>query len=295
MFDYIQVDDPQQCQRLFHGRGHYYTGLNHVNVDWFPPVMLITLYQSVDADWLMQQAQQLLTLLPACQSIQVQYRYRPKAPTELLLGESIQSTQVHERQLQFHIAFGRAQNSGLFLDMANGRTWVQQHSQGKKVLNLFAYTCAFSVAAIAGGASQVVNIDLSKTSLSTGRDNHRLNQQDTNKVVFEAVDIFKSNSRIKKYSRYDLLICDPPSFQKGSVDIERDYKKLVKRIPEWMNHHADILLCLNSPDLTEQFLLDTVAEYCPECLFQQAIKPPAVFKETELGKGLKVLLFKYLP
>jgi len=53
-----------------------------------------------------------------------------------------------------------------------------------------------------------------------------------------------SNSRIKKYGKYDLLICDPPSFQKGSVNIERDYAKIIRRIPQWMNEGAQLLLCL---------------------------------------------------
>jgi 23S rRNA (cytosine1962-C5)-methyltransferase len=295
MLSHINLNDLEQCQRLFHGRGHAYAGLNHINVDWLPPVLLITLYQEVEPEWLLQQAKCLRDLIPICSSVQVQYRCRHKAPIALLLGDDVSSTIVHEQQLNYHITLGRSQNTGLFLDMANGRAWVKQHSQGKNVINLFAYTCAFSVAAIAGGAAKVVNIDLSKASLSTGRENHRLNQQDTSKVVFEAVDIFKSYGRIKKHGRYDLMICDPPSFQKGSVDIARDYKKLVQRMPQWMNANADILLCLNSPDLSEQFLLATVAEHCPELIYQHDIAAPAVFKEQHLGKGLKVLLFKYLP
>jgi len=175
---------------------------------------------------------------------------------------------------------------------------VHQQSQGQNVLNLFAYTCAFSVAATAGGASQVVNIDLSKASLSKGRENHQLNKlakKEGKQVVFEGVDIFKSNSRIKKYGKYDLLICDPPSFQKGSVNIERDYAKIIRRIPQWMHAGAKLMLCLNSPDLDEQFLKGEVARECPECVFEQRLDNPKVFKEAHQGKGLKVLIFTYLP
>jgi len=291
----ITQSDLTQCQRLFHGRGHAYKNLTHVNVDWLAPVVLITLYQEVEQEWLSEQAKWFYSHINGCKSVQVQYRCRDKAPTELLLGEAFALTQVTELGLQYHIEFGKAQNTGLFLDMRNGRQWVLDNSKNKVVLNLFAYTCAFSVAALAGGAEKVVNFDMSKASLSKGRDNHRLNQQNTQQVIFEGVDIFKSNGRIKKHGLYDVIICDPPSFQKGSVNIQRDYGKLIRRIPQWANPNADIMLCLNSPDLDREFLLNQVNENCPQCQYQIDIKPPSAFKEAHQGKGLKVLLFKYCP
>lgn len=298
MIEHISSRDFTDAQRLFHGRGHAYQGLSHVNVDWLSPVVFITLYQAVDSDWLMQQANALKTLIPECKSVQAQHRYEKFSPTQLLLGDEITNTIVTENELNFHIEFGKAQNSGLFLDMANGRKWLEAQAMGKNVLNLFAYTCAFSVAATAGGADKVVNIDLSKASLSKGRENHQLNKlakKDGKKVIFEGVDIFKSNSRIKKYGPYDILVCDPPSFQKGSVNIERDYAKIIRRIPQWMNAGAKLMLCLNSPDLDEDFLKTEVARECPDCLFEQKISNPDVFKEAQQGKGLKVLIFSYQP
>jgi 23S rRNA (cytosine1962-C5)-methyltransferase len=293
MIQHIQINALSECQRLFHGRGHAYPNLAHINVDWLEPVVLITLYQEVDSTWLMEQAKALNELIAECQSIQVQHRYLKFAPTEVLLGTEVNKTVVSESGLRYHIEFGKSQNTGLFLDMRNGRDWVRERVSGKNVLNLFSYTCAFSVAALAGDARQVVNVDLSKSSLSKGRENHRLNNQDTKKVVFEGVDIFKSYSRLKKYGPYDLLICDPPSFQKGSVNIERDYSKIIKRVPQLMVEGGLLMLCLNSPDLDEAFLLAEVERECPECIYLEKVATPSVFKEAHQGKGLKVLLFKY--
>lgn len=284
-----------QAQRLFHGRGHAYPGFEHVSIDWLPPVALITLYQEESPESLMEWAQTLRTSLPECTSVQVQYRCRPKAPIEVLLGETVLQTVVMENGLNYQISLGKAQNTGLFLDMANGRYWVKRHAENKRVLNLFAYSCAFSVAALAGGAAKVVNVDMSRASLSTGRDNHRLNKQTTSQVVFEGVDIFKSFGRLKKHGPYDLLICDPPSFQKGSVDIKRDYKKILRRIPEFMAPGSELLLCLNSPDLDEEFLQQEVARECPDCHYIESIAPPKVFVEAMPGKGLKVLVYRYSP
>jgi 23S rRNA (cytosine1962-C5)-methyltransferase len=295
MIEYISPTPLDQCQRLFHGRGHAYPGLAHVNVDWLSPVILITLYQQVEEQWLSEQVSKLKALIPECTSIQVQHRYEKFAPTEVLWGEPIIHTVVEESELKFNVEFGKSQNTGLFLDMRNGREWVTQHSKNRNVLNLFSYTCPFSVAAIAGGAKQVVNVDVSKSSLSKGRENHRLNKQDTTKIKFEGVDIFKSYGRLKKYGPYELMICDPPSFQKGSVDIERDYSKIIRRIPQLMQKGGELLLCLNSPDLDEEFLKGEVGRECPDCQFIEKIASPEVFKEAHEGKGLKVLLFRYLP
>ena len=293
-FNSLENNATSSCQRLFHGRGHAYAGYEHINVDWLAPVVLITLYKEVEADWLQEISNDLMALIPDCSSVQVQYRCRSRAPFEILIGEEISQTIVSENGLNFNIQIGKSQNTGLFLDIKNGRNWVQNHTNNKNILNLFSYTCAFSVAALAGGAKQVVNIDNNKSVLSKGRENHRLNQQDTKKVKFEPVNIFNSWRRVKKYAPFDMLISDPPSFQTGSVNIQRDYKKIIQRIPELMNPNADLMLCLNSPDLSKEFLLETVAEYCPECQFIERIRTPEVYKEAEAGKGLKVLIFRYL-
>lgn len=291
----LNDSDLSQCQRLFHGRGHAYKGFEHINVDWFSPVILISLYSEVEQDWLIEQVNLLRTHIGDCRSIQVQHRYKKYAPIDVVWGDEITQLVAQEHGLQYHITLGQSQNCGLFLDMANGRKWLLDHASDKNILNLFAYTCAFSVAALAGGAKQVVNIDMAKASLSKGRDNHKLNDQDLSRVKFEGVDIFKSYGRLKKYGPYDILVCDPPSFQKGSVDIERDYKKIIKRIPQLMNKGADLLLCLNSPKLSPSFLHAEVQRECPQCQFVQQIENPEVFKENEHGKELKVLHFKYLP
>lgn len=282
-------------QRLFHGRGHAYPELEHVNIDWIAPALIITLYAEVERDWLEALCQELAALLPECESLQVQYRCRPKAPFEVMQGLELSQLTAVENELKYHISLGRAQNTGLFLDIANGRTWVKENSQDKNVLNLFSYTCAFSVAAIAGGAQRVVNIDMAKGALSTGRDNHRLNDHDVSKVIFQGIDIFKSWSRIKKYGPYDLLISDPPSFQKGSVNIQRDYYKIISRIPQLVKPEGMLMLCLNSPDLDDDFLKQQVNEHCPDCQLVGKIDNPEVFKEAQQGKGLKVYLYQYLP
>lgn len=280
----------REAQRLFHGRGHAYRGLEHITIDWLPPVALITLYAeecevtlSGLAEWLMEQ-------LPDCRSVQCQNRAARLGPVTVLRGEMIESLMVTENKLRYRITLGKARNIGLFLDMKNGRSSVREQAEGKRVLNLFSYTCGFSVVAQAGNAAKIVNIDMSSAALSTGRENHRLNNQVLKNVRFEKLNIFKSFGRIRKHGPFDLLICDPPTFQKGSVDIQRDYPKILRRLPEFMAPGAQLMLCLNAPELNRQYLLDAISSFAPNYRFTGEITPPEVFVDAQ-DKGLKTLCF----
>jgi 23S rRNA (cytosine1962-C5)-methyltransferase len=281
----------QQAQRLFHGRGHAYQDLHHITIDWLPPVILITLFAPATNAEITDLADYLQQQIPECTSIQLQHRYQLAGPIDTIRGESIQQLTILENDLQFLISLGQARNIGLFLDMQNGRQWVQQHSKYKRVLNLFAYTCGFSVAAIAGQAQSVLNVDMSSPALTVGRENHRLNQQSLAQVRFEKLNIFKSFSRLKKRGPFDLLICDPPTLQKGSINIIQDYPKILRRLDQFMAPKSELLLCLNAPELGPEFLHSHMAELAPNYSFIEEIKPPAVYVDAE-GKGLKVLYFK---
>ncbi len=283
-------EDSNQSQRLFHGRGHAYHGLEHVTVDWLPPVVLITLFAPETRSDVEALADQMVELLPPCTSIQLQHRYMQSGPIDVVKGEAVDHLVMLEGDLKYSLSLGQARNIGLFLDMKHGRHWVQSHSRGLRVLNLFAYTCGFSVAALAGGAVSVMNVDMSSVALSLGRDNHRLNKHSLADLRFEKLDIFKSFGRFAKRGPFDLLICDPPTFQKGSVDIARDYPKILRRLDHFMAPNAVVLLCLNAPDLNRGFLVDHMAELAPGFVLLDELKPPDVFVEVQ-GRGLKMLVF----
>lgn len=280
-----------QAQRLFHGRGHAYTGLHHVTIDWLPPVILITLFSPEPTHLVEELANKLQKLLPNCKSIQLQHRYQQLGAIDVIYGKNITHLTIQESNLSFQVQLGISRNTGLFLDIKNGREWVKYNSKNKRILNLFAYTCGFSVAAIAGQAKSVLNIDMSSPALAVGRKNHELNQQSLKQVSFEKLNIFKSFGRIKRRGPFDLLICDPPTFQKGSVDISKDYPKIIRRLNEFMAPESTLLLCLNAPELDQEFLLNNISAHAPNYTFIEEIKAPKVFIEAE-KKGLKVLVFK---
>lgn len=283
-------DELLQAQRLFHGRGHAYEGLEHVTIDLLYPVVLITLFKPEPSEDIDELVVYLRSVFPQFKSVQLQHRYESLGPFDVLWGERIEDLVITEGINKFKITLGKARNTGLFLDMKNGRDWLSENSQNKHVLNLFSYTCGFSVAALSGEAKSVVNVDMAGAALSVGRENHRLNNQDLRQVRFEKLNIFKSFGRFKKRGPFDTLVCDPPTFQKGSVQINRDYPKIMRRLNDFMAPKSTLLLCLNAPELGVDFLIDNMHECAPDYVLKKTIKPPNVYREAQ-EKGLKTLVF----
>lgn len=290
---------PTETRRLFHGRGRCWPDLEQISVDWLQGILLVTLFKQPDDSQLagLQQMLMGLTQSPAWQSsgshsLLLQQRYLADSPSHWLLGEPRSQWPIREHGLDYLLDLGHKQNTGLFLDMRLGRQWVQQHATGKRVLNLFAYTCGFSVAAIAGGARQVVNLDMARAALSRGRDNHRLNDHDLSNVVFLAHDLFKSWGKVGKYGPFDLIIIDPPSFQRGSFVLSKDYPKVLRRLPSLLAAGGQVLACCNDPEIGPDYLIQTMAEEAPGLRFLQRLANPPEFPDSQPDSALKALVFQ---
>ncbi|OBU18589.1 methyltransferase [Photobacterium aquimaris] len=290
---------PTEVRRLFHGRGRCWLGLEQITVDWLQGQVLVSLFKEPDADFMAALTDLLARLTQTdvwqtsgARSLLLQHRYRQGSPMDVVWGQSSDYQDVIESGLTYKLDLGRNQNNGLFLDMRYGRDWVREHAAGKRVLNLFAYTCGFSVAAIAGGAEFVVNLDMAKAALSRGRDNHHLNNHDLKKVSFLGHELFKSWGKVRKMGPYDLIIIDPPSFQKGSFALTKDYQKILRRLPELLTTEGVVLACVNDPSLTSQFLIDGMASEAPDMVFTQRLDNPPEFNEIEPEGGLKALVFE---
>jgi 23S rRNA (cytosine1962-C5)-methyltransferase len=289
---------PHGAQRLFHGRGGLHPGCEHLALDAYPPVFLLTSFQALSDDelaavhaHLTKRWAQLAPHEPLNWVYQCRTEGRPQ--TRLMSGSVPEPHVVSEGGERYLVHVLRGQNHGLFLDMAEGRRWVREHVAAYprlKVLNLFAYTCAFSVVALQGGARQVVNVDMSQGALSTGQKNHQLNGI-TAGASFMAHDIFTSWGKITRGGPYDLVILDPPSYQKGSFVATKDYARLMRRLPDLLAPNGHALLCLNAPELNTAFLQDQMRELAPELSFEGRIANPAAFADVDEERALKVLLY----
>ncbi|MBB3168741.1 class I SAM-dependent methyltransferase [Simiduia aestuariiviva] len=288
---------PLDSYRLFHGRGQCFDGLDFITVDWFDPVLLVTLFKAPPADWLPQFIEMLSAhaAFSLAAEVRIQHRYQAGVPTALLKQASSTEFTALRAGLKFQLNDLAHQNIGFFLDMEPGRQWLERHCRGKRVLNLFAYTCAFSVVAMAAGAQSVVNVDMSRGALSRGRDNHRINHQPLDGVKFLAENILKSWGRIRRAGPYDVVIFDPPTFQRGSFIAEKDYGKLARRLPELLPDGGEVLACLNAPELDSQFLISTFERECPAARCVERLPASDDFPDRDAERALKLIHFQCPP
>ena len=300
------------ARRLFHGRGQLYAGLEFLTVDLFYPILWCVLYKEPEQElWDLLKAELVAFAESKQLCCMIQYRYEKSAPSECAYGSLPSKTVAWESGLQYELILGRSQNIGYFMDFKTGRDWLAERVAGKRVLNLFSYTCATSVSAIAKGAAKVVNVDMSRSAMRQGEANHAINgfgdcigrrspkeqaataEPGSGDVVMLAYDLFRSWKNIRKQGPYDIVIIDPPSRQRGSFEAEKDYHRVLRQIPSLAAEEgADVLACLNAPYLGDDFLKDLMLKEIPAAEFCGRVKNREDFPEKQLDCTLKMLHFK---
>ncbi len=210
------------CYRLVSAGGD---GLPELIVDWFAGQALVQwqtgaeiagVYERLGADVVYAQ-----TVLKG-----------KRTEARLVRGEAGECV-AREHGLRYRIRFDEGLSAGLFLDQRENR-WrlLRMPLAGKSMLNCFAYTCAFSVAAAQAGA-RTTSVDLSRNYLEWGKENFALNSLPVEGHDFVAGDVFEWLKRFaKRAQRWDVVLLDPPTFsttKKGrAFQAERDYGELVQ-------------------------------------------------------------------
>ncbi|WP_141735682.1 class I SAM-dependent methyltransferase [Oligoflexus tunisiensis] len=141
---------------------------------------------------------------------------------------------VREGDLRFWVNLDDYLDTGLFADHRLTRSWVRSESEGRHVLNLYAYTGAFSVYAAKGGAASTTTVDMSENYLDWAWDNFKLNELDDldrHSAVAEETRLFL-RSAAREGRRWDIIILDPPSFSttrsgQELLEIQRDHPDLI--------------------------------------------------------------------
>ncbi len=223
-------------------------GLPHVTVDRFGDVAVVNLYAPFSGE----DEGALSSALLSAGARSVFLKRRPKearveatvrkeelAPKDAVAGEPVESLWVAEKGLRYLIQPGQGLTVGLFLDMREGREAVRAGAEGLSVLNLFAFTCGFGVAARAGGATRVLNVDLSRRVLDWGRENLSGNGLPALDGDFFAADVFDWLKRAaKREERFDLVVLDPPSFstsKKSRFSAATDYPDVAEAAARLLN------------------------------------------------------------
>jgi 23S rRNA (cytosine1962-C5)-methyltransferase len=145
---------------------------------------------------------------------------------------------------------------GLYLDMRDTRVFVRAHGRGATLLNCFAYTGGFAVAARAGGAVSAVNVDLSKRALAWADENAALNGQMTAPGDALAGDVFQWLRRLARGERrFSAVVLDPPAFARGpsgSFSAARDTPALVAGAVAVVAPGGQLIACCNQESLAPE-------------------------------------------
>ncbi len=159
--------------------------------------------------------------------------------------------EVKENGLTFLVNLSDYLDTGLFLDHRTTRKMVMDEAKGKKVLNLFAYTGSFSVYAAAGGADEIVTVDLSNTYIDWARKNFEANfLVDSKKYKFEVADVKQYLCTLTP-NTFDMVIMDPPTFSnskkmKDFLDIQQDHVELLNQTLKAMKPGAVLYFSNNA-------------------------------------------------
>ena len=167
-------------------------------------------------------------------------------------GQRNVSRVVREQGLRFLVNLSDYLDSGLFMDHRPSRALVRAQAEGKRVLNLYAYTGSFSVYALAGGASELCAVDLSNNYIAWADDNIRFNglPEERYRAVRADVQAFLREARASA-TRYDIIILDPPTFSNskkmdGFLDVNRHWPELVRDCLAALSPDGFILFSTNS-------------------------------------------------
>ncbi len=234
----IVANDKLQCMRLINAESD---GLPGIVVEQYGDYLVLQLYTAA----IVNVRDSLLDALMAevkPKAIYEQRRYRSlggdaprQAGADLVRGDPapVEIT-VTEDDLSFVCDVTSPLSTGLFADLREGRRAVRQWAKGRSVLNLFSYTGAISVYAQAGGATEVVAIDVAAKAHARARRNFTASGFDAEKPEHIVGDVFKVLARFNERGRkFDMVVVDPPAFASAAArggkpwSAMRDYSELI--------------------------------------------------------------------
>jgi 23S rRNA (cytosine1962-C5)-methyltransferase len=290
------------CCRLIH-RGEY--PLEDIAIDKYGQWLCVTgfdeLYPAKQLLHRMRSVFDTLTLLCDCKGGVVKTNLRDPHKRKLFAdiaswGEAVpESFLGREHDLHFTLTLNERQHPGLFLDQRDSRSKIAKLAQGKRVANLFAFTCSFSIYALAAGAEVVFSVDLAAGCLKRGQENVVLNRSvSAGNAKFIKEDVRKWLGRQLRKKRkdpagfvaFDVVICDPPVFAsagKGkSFHVENEWPDLVRDVYGVLGENGIALFSNNHQAGNEAFYYETLTAQFSEV---RRLNPPMDFPQPTAGQA----------
>jgi 23S rRNA (cytosine1962-C5)-methyltransferase len=244
-----ELFDPDHISglRLFNG---FYEGWPELVVDLYARTLLLHDYAasaSAAQAWLTAVQSYFLAELPWLRCVVVKQRrparnagQRPDASHSRITYGERPDQRLLENGVWYALDLLSYHDASLYLDSRQLRLWAKEHLAGKTVLNAFAYTGSLGLAALAGGASRVLQLDRSRQALALARHSYALNSFPIRPADFMAMDFFPAVARLKRSGTlFDCVLLDPPFFSvttSGVVDLQAQGQRLINKVRPLVAH-----------------------------------------------------------
>ncbi len=241
---YNFLNNPNECLRLVHSE--------QIRIDQFGEQIWIYWYKKHLPDQRdIERIETFARLLKKKYFLKVMLD-RGKTPTSTEVSKSTdwkEEWTAQEGPIAFKFSSELGQSPGLFLDQRKNRQIISSNSKDRSVLNLFSYTCGFSLSAALGGAREVTSVDVSSRFLDYGKELFKLNGLKPDNYKFYDMDVLKFLKSMRQKKRtFDIIICDPPSFGRspeGVFKLENEFELLIRSCWDCLNKNGRLLFSTN--------------------------------------------------
>ncbi|MGO3602798.1 MAG: class I SAM-dependent rRNA methyltransferase [Enterococcus malodoratus] len=295
------ADETTTAFRLFNGEGD---GFGGVTVDYYDDYLVISWYNQTIYHFQRLIVDSLLNVFPTAKGVVEKVRFKSELKeSRWLAGEKPQEPLIIlENGVSYAVYLDEGYMTGVFLDQKEVRGRLTEGlAAGQKVLNMFSYTGAFSVAAAYGGALETTSVDLAQRSLPKTQEQFEVNGLSLEQqriIVMDTFDYFRYAAR--KNLTYDLIILDPPSFarnKKKTFSVAKDYGRLIEDSVEILSDEGMIIASTNAANLPIKKFKQSIEEALKkkEVSFQlaESYRLPADFPASNFEESnyLKVLFY----
>jgi 23S rRNA (cytosine1962-C5)-methyltransferase len=261
------IENNTNAFRLFNG---FYEGFPGLILDRYDHTLVIFNHNTsiLSLDESTKICKLVLDLIPQFTTVLIKQRQHPEDSHRkgILIHGKHPSISINEGGVQYAIDLNMNQDASFYLDTRNLRQWLRENMAGLTVLNTFAYTGSFGVAAGIGGAKEVVQTDLNPNFLELASTSWQLNRMENDDHSLIAGDFFRIAGKLRNQKRlFDCVILDPPFFSQtsaGKVDLQQETTRLVNKIRPLVAHQGYLVVINNALFVSGSDFLSEINMLC---------------------------------
>lgn len=242
----------QTAFRLLNG---FLEGVPGLTVDLYARTLLMTDHSddpAVNESWVAEVQAFYLRHLPWLKAVILKTRAAKDEAAQRgkLVAGGPPDRKICENGVWYAVDLMLNRDASLYLDTRGLRAWALEHLSGKRVLNTFAYTGSLGVAALAGGASQVIQLDLNRRFLNLAKDSYALNGFPVRRSDFRTGDFWSQVNQLKRAGElFDCVFVDPPFFSmtsRGTVNLVGESERVINKVRPLVAHQGWLVAMNNA-------------------------------------------------